>query len=266
MPSLRRREGRKVHRATGTRIWPDKRMSAGVVVPSARLFYLGDANYNVTALVNTSGQVVERYAYTPYGQVTYYHGNDQPGTYADWSPAGTSSAYGNTRLFAGMHFNPATGLYDDRARPYDPALERFIGRDPAVADENLYRYCAGDPATFVDPSGGIKVTNGGPFYGRGDREPTADTANNIGAHYHFSDWYSTDPAGMVQTITDNGTFFFSADGVGGTVSWTESYNEAWSAAPMQKSITSPIFTMRVRLGQPKQSRHFWRNEFSPRSE
>ena len=48
-----------------------------------------------------------------------------------------------------MHFNPATGLYDDRARPYDPALERFIGRDPAVADENLYRYCAGDPATFV---------------------------------------------------------------------------------------------------------------------
>ncbi len=123
------------------------------IVAADRVFYVGDANYNVTGLVNASGQVVERYAYTPYGQVTYYHGNDQPGTYADWSPAGSSSAYGNTRLFAGMHFNPATGLYDDRARPYDPALERFIGRDPALADENLYRYCGDGPANMRDPSG-----------------------------------------------------------------------------------------------------------------
>ena len=36
------------------------------------MFYLGDANYNVTALVNMSGQVVERYAYDPYGTVTVY--------------------------------------------------------------------------------------------------------------------------------------------------------------------------------------------------
>ncbi len=129
--------------------------SNGAVVAADRLFYLGDANYNVTGLVNTSGQVVERYAYTPYGQVAYYHGNDQPGTYADWSAAGSSSAYGNTRLFAGMDFNASTGLYDDRARPYDPALERFIGRDPAVADENLYRYCGDTPTLYVDPSGQV---------------------------------------------------------------------------------------------------------------
>ena len=55
---------------------------------------------------------------------------------------------------------------------------------------------------------------------------------------------------MVQTITDNGTFFFSADGVGGTVLWTESYNEAW-VRRHYKHIYSPIFTMRVRLGRAK---------------
>ena len=37
-----------------------------------RIYYLGDANYNVTALVDSSGTVVERYVYTPYGQVTVY--------------------------------------------------------------------------------------------------------------------------------------------------------------------------------------------------
>ena len=34
------------------------------------LFYCNDANMNVTALVNTSGSVVERYMYDPYGKPT----------------------------------------------------------------------------------------------------------------------------------------------------------------------------------------------------
>ncbi len=33
------------------------------------------ANWDVTALVDTSGDVVERYQYTPYGEVTVLHGN-----------------------------------------------------------------------------------------------------------------------------------------------------------------------------------------------
>jgi len=32
-----------------------------------RLYAIHDANYNVTALINTSGNVVERYVYDPYG-------------------------------------------------------------------------------------------------------------------------------------------------------------------------------------------------------
>ncbi|MCX6997964.1 MAG: hypothetical protein NTV49_12980 [Kiritimatiellaeota bacterium] len=33
-----------------------------------RLYYTGDAHFNVTALVNISGAVVERYEYDPYGK------------------------------------------------------------------------------------------------------------------------------------------------------------------------------------------------------
>jgi YD repeat-containing protein len=35
-----------------------------------RLWVLQDANYNVVALLDNSGNVVERYAYDPFGQVT----------------------------------------------------------------------------------------------------------------------------------------------------------------------------------------------------
>lgn len=33
-------------------------------------YYLQDADYNVTAVVNCGGTVEERYSYTPYGEVT----------------------------------------------------------------------------------------------------------------------------------------------------------------------------------------------------
>ena len=41
------------------------------------LYYLNDANMNVTAVVDGSdGDVVERYAYDPYGRVTVLNGED----------------------------------------------------------------------------------------------------------------------------------------------------------------------------------------------
>jgi hypothetical protein len=64
------------------------------IVTAERVFYLGDANYNVTGLVKydsgtSQWKVAERYTYTPYGVVTYRN--------ADWTTAG-SSANGNTTL------------------------------------------------------------------------------------------------------------------------------------------------------------------------
>ena len=96
------------------------------IVAAERVFYLADANYNVTGLVKydsgtSDWQVAERYTYTPYGVVTYRN--------ADWTTAG-SSANANTTLYTGRTLDLLTSLYYYRARYYDAGLERFISRDP----------------------------------------------------------------------------------------------------------------------------------------
>ena len=117
-----------------------------------RIFYLTDANYNVTAVVGMSGgswQVVEPYRYDAYGKVTVCSPNGNP-------IGGNASQFGNTILYAGETFDSSTGLYYDRARYYDPQLGRFISQDPmsaAGSGSNLYAYCGDNPTDATDPSG-----------------------------------------------------------------------------------------------------------------
>ena len=62
-------------------------------------------------------------------------------------------------------------------------VKRFAprGRDPAVADENLYRYCGDDPIEATDPSGEAGTETAGlsvdpPVYkGNGTADPWAAT-------------------------------------------------------------------------------------------
>jgi RHS repeat-associated protein len=122
--------------------------SSGVVVSSDRLYYLTDANQNVTAVTNSSGAVQERYDYDAYGKVTIYSG--------DWSQVRSVSAVGNTRLFAGQDLDPTTGLYYARARWYSVSTGGFISRDPLgfnAGQMNLYVYCGDGPANRTDHSG-----------------------------------------------------------------------------------------------------------------
>ena len=119
------------------------------IVEAARVFYLADANYNVTGLVKYNNstavwEVAEHYSYTPYGVVAYYDGF--------WNTV-ASSANSNAILFAGRTLDVATDLMYYRARFYDATLERFINRDPIESDFNLYRYCGNDPTVWTDPYG-----------------------------------------------------------------------------------------------------------------
>ncbi len=122
------------------------------IVAAQRVFYLADANYNVTGLVKyDSGteewEVAERNSYTPYGVVTYRN--------PDWTTAG-SSANSNTVLYTGRTLDLLTSLYYYRARYYDAGLERFVSRDPKgyeAGDKNLYGYCSNAPLTHTDPLG-----------------------------------------------------------------------------------------------------------------
>lgn len=63
------------------------------------------------------------------------------------------------RLFTGQRYDSDLGLYDYKARWYDPWLGRFIQPDPIVPDPanpqalNRYSYCLNDPINHTDPSG-----------------------------------------------------------------------------------------------------------------
>ena len=65
----------------------DKNTDADGLCDDERLYYLGDANFNVTTLVDTGGDAVERYLYEPYGKETIYDGA--------WVSTRSASSYAN---------------------------------------------------------------------------------------------------------------------------------------------------------------------------
>lgn len=113
----------------------------------ARLYELQDADYNVVALVNTSGSIVENYDYTPFGAQTIYN--------SAYSAIG-STAYGWVYGFQGMRFDSITGLNEADMRWYSPALERWTANDPmgfAGGQANLYGEEGNNPVDQTDPTG-----------------------------------------------------------------------------------------------------------------
>jgi RHS repeat-associated protein len=86
-----------------------------------RMYVQQDANFNVTALVDTSGNVQERYIYDPYGAATILAPN--------WTTR-SSSNYGWIYLHQGGRLDTATGLYSFRFRDYSPSLGRWVELDP----------------------------------------------------------------------------------------------------------------------------------------
>ncbi|MHB8530357.1 MAG: RHS repeat-associated core domain-containing protein [Caulobacteraceae bacterium] len=61
--------------------------------------------------------------------------------------------------YTGQRLDPATGLYDYKARDYSPTLGRFLQPDPAGLDQgpNLYEYVQDDPVDRRDPTGKATV-------------------------------------------------------------------------------------------------------------
>jgi hypothetical protein len=78
------------------------------------LYYCNDANMNVTALVNTSGAVMERVVYDPYGKPRFYDGS--------WANPSDTSVYANEILYCGYRLDPETGMYQVRHRESDSRL------------------------------------------------------------------------------------------------------------------------------------------------
>jgi YD repeat-containing protein len=72
---------------------------------------------NVTAVVDTSGNVVERYMYDPYGNVTVLDGTT--GGQTDWAvDADGASDVGNEILYCGYRYHGIPGTRDLSTWPF----------------------------------------------------------------------------------------------------------------------------------------------------
>ncbi|TXI78905.1 MAG: RHS repeat-associated core domain-containing protein, partial [Cupriavidus sp.] len=115
-------------------------------ITEERLYVLQDARANVVALSDDSGAVLERFAYSAFGQVSVLD--------PDFVPRAASEYQWNI-LFSGRPRDRYTGIDNVRSRDYAPVLGRWLTRDPIGEGGgiNLYAYVSNNTPNFIDPSG-----------------------------------------------------------------------------------------------------------------
>jgi RHS repeat-associated protein len=123
-------------------------------------YYHQNALWSTLALSDSTGAVVERYAYDVYGYVTVLDASYVPRSLNSWGTP--HSAATNRFLFTGRELDEETGLHFYRARYDDDGKGRFLQRDPLeyVDGMNLYEYVRSKPTHFTDPSGRVIVCAG----------------------------------------------------------------------------------------------------------
>jgi RHS repeat-associated protein len=105
-------------------------------------YTLADGLGSVRQLADGQGYVVQRYDYSPFGQVMAAEGG--------WA---------NPLRYSGEQWDADAGLLYLRARWYDPATGRFLTRDPFPGlaalpqTQHPYVYVGNNPVNLVDPSG-----------------------------------------------------------------------------------------------------------------
>ncbi len=106
----------------------------------AASYYLDDGQGSVRLLTDANGAITDMYRYDAFGTAL--------------SSQGTTV---NPYRYTGQQFDSLTGLYDLRARYYDPTTGRFLSRDTAGIDVsnpvevNRYSYAQENPINLIDP-------------------------------------------------------------------------------------------------------------------
>ena len=104
-------------------------------------YYLYNNHGDTSEVTNANGIVVKSYSlngFDAYGDEKNPDSNDT-----------------NPFRYCGEYYDAETGNIYLRARYYDPSTGSFITEDPARDGVNWYGYCAGNPVSYIDPSGMI---------------------------------------------------------------------------------------------------------------
>ena len=116
----------------------DRPHSVRVSQTGASYYYATDHPGNVIGLIDGADQVVNQYKYGPWGEPELVNGPIE-------QPLG----------YTAREWDATAGLYQVRARWYDPQIGRFVSEDPMglAGGMNPYAYAANSPLNFTDPSG-----------------------------------------------------------------------------------------------------------------
>jgi RHS repeat-associated protein len=112
-------------------------------------WYYREGHGSVSAVADSSGNVLEAYEYNMQGQVQITNGS---------STVLSSSGIGNDLLYCEYRYDSETQNYFCEARYYSTTLGRFISRDPLSGAEfsqgtNLYAYCKNNYLNATDATG-----------------------------------------------------------------------------------------------------------------
>ena len=108
-------------------------------------WYLQDRLFSIRGISDENGQLVYSVDFDSFGNVEVE----------------SLPENGDRFKFTGREWEASIGLYDYRARHYDPESGRFTTEDSwglGAGDENFYRYVGNSPTNFIDPSGHIAVS------------------------------------------------------------------------------------------------------------
>ena len=112
--------------------------SLGMFRSGVTSYYQADGLGSTSSLSNSKGTLANRYTYDWFGKLT----------------ASTGTLL-NPFQYTGREFESETGIYEYRARYYDPNDGRFNSEDPIAfrGGVNFYRYVLNNPVINVDPPG-----------------------------------------------------------------------------------------------------------------
>lgn len=113
-------------------------------MPEASYFYCYDGQGNVLAVTDANGNEVAGYQYSAFGELLAESGELEVDNPIRW----------NGRW--GYYYDEDCAEYHVRARPYGPAIARWLAVDPFIFDDrdfNVYRYVSNTPVAATDRSG-----------------------------------------------------------------------------------------------------------------